>query len=108
MTDKRISESSGNVFEDLELTEPGTALVKAELARRISGLLEERGLNQSEAAEILGIDQPKVSTLVRGKLAGFSTDRLLKFLVALDCDVEIAVRPSTHDTCGIRVLAENG
>ncbi len=42
-----------------------------------------------------------VSTLVRGKLAGFSTDRLLKFLVALDCDVEIAVRPSNRDTSGI-------
>jgi predicted XRE-type DNA-binding protein len=77
--------------------EPDEALAKAELARRICAILAERKLTQARAAAILGIDQPKVSALVRGKLAGFSTDRLCRFLNVLGLDVEIAVRPRRED-----------
>jgi predicted XRE-type DNA-binding protein len=87
------TESSGNVFADLGLADPEEALAKAELARQIGALLAERGLTQAQAAALLGIDQPKVSALVRGRLEGFSLDRLLRFLLALDRDVEIVVRP---------------
>ena len=69
------------------------ALTKAELARRICAIVSERKLTQARAAVILGIDQPKVSALIRGKLDGFSTDRLFRFLNALGQDVEIVVRP---------------
>jgi predicted XRE-type DNA-binding protein len=87
-----VLESSGNVFADLELDEPEEMLAKAELARRIGNILKRRRLTQAQAATLLGIDQPKVSALLRGKLAGFSTDRLLRFLMALDRDVEIVIK----------------
>ena len=89
----QVEASSGNVFADLAVPDAGEALAKAELARRICALLAERKLTQARAAAVLGIDQPKVSALVRGKLEGFSTDRLFRFLNALGQDVEIVVRP---------------
>jgi predicted XRE-type DNA-binding protein len=88
-----VEASSGNVFADLEVPDADAALAKAELARRICAILAEGKLTQAGAAAILGIDQPKVSALVRGKLDGFSTDRLFRFLNALGHDVEIVVRP---------------
>lgn len=90
--DKKVTQSSGNVFADLGVEEPGAALVKAELARRISSIIKHRHLTQEDAAEILGVDQPKVSALTRGRLYGFSTERLMEFLTALGRDVEISVR----------------
>jgi predicted XRE-type DNA-binding protein len=87
-----VLESSGNVFADLDLDEPEEMLAKAELARRIGHILKRRRLTQAQAATLLGIDQPKVSALLRGKLGGFSTDRLLRFLMALDRDVDIVIK----------------
>jgi predicted XRE-type DNA-binding protein len=69
------------------------ALAKAKLAQRICDIIAERKLTQARAAAVLGIDQPKVSALFRGRLDGFSTDRLFRFLNALGQDVEIVVRP---------------
>ncbi|MEC4589413.1 helix-turn-helix transcriptional regulator [Nitrospirillum amazonense] len=86
--------SSGNVFADLGLPDPEIRQVKAEIASRISDVIEERKLTQVQAAQILGIDQPKVSALVRGKLSGFTLDRLLRFLNDLDVDVEIRLTPA--------------
>jgi len=88
-----VTPSSGNVFADLGVPEPGIALAKANLAHRICEVIRERKLSQTQAAAILGVTQPKVSDLVRGQLAGFTMDRLLKYLNRLDQDVEIAVRP---------------
>ena len=85
--------SSGNVFADLGLPDAEELLVKAELVLQISRIIEERGLTQVRAAEELGIDQPKVSALLRGHLRGFSVERLTRFLNALGQDVEIVVRP---------------
>jgi predicted XRE-type DNA-binding protein len=64
------------VFADLGLAHPEDRLAKAELARRISEIIAERRLTQLEAAALLGIDQPKISALVRGRLGGFSLERL--------------------------------
>jgi predicted XRE-type DNA-binding protein len=61
-------------------------------------------MTQAAAAEVLQIDQPKVSALVRGRLAGFSLDRLVRFLVLLGSDVEIVVKPRTRATGRARVL----
>jgi predicted XRE-type DNA-binding protein len=91
-----IEESSGNVFRDLGLKNPEVLLAKAELVQRISDIIAERKLTQVRAAKLLGIDQAKVSALLRGKLDGFSTDRLFRFLNALGRDVEIVIRPATH------------
>lgn len=84
---------SGNVFEDLGHPRPAEALAKAELARKIGAIIERHGLTQAAAAGILEVDQPKVSALLRGRLAGFSLDRLVRFLVRLGSDVEIVVKP---------------
>lgn len=88
--------SSGNVFADLGYADPTEAQAKAELARRISSIIEHRHLTQSEAAQLLGTDQPKVSALRRGRLAGFSLERLIAFLNALDRDVEIVIKPRSR------------
>jgi predicted XRE-type DNA-binding protein len=92
-----IDESSGNVFADLGLKDPEELLAKAQLVQRIADILAERKLTQIQAAKILGIDQPKVSALLRGKFDGFSTDRLFRFLNALGRDVEIVIRPAKQD-----------
>jgi predicted XRE-type DNA-binding protein len=103
--DTLIIESSGNVFADLEVAEPEEAMVKAELADAISTLIAARHLTQIQAAELLDIDQPKVSALMRGRLGGFSVDRLLRFLLALDRDVEIVVTPKKQARPRVNVVA---
>lgn len=97
MTDElQIYSSSGNVFEDLGLPNADELLIKAQLAHQISEIIEMRHLTQSEAAKLLGVDQPKVSALMRGKLSGFSTDRLFRFLNALGSNVEIRITPNVE------------
>jgi predicted XRE-type DNA-binding protein len=88
----RQTASSGNVFKDLGVSSPEEAQAKAELTAKIAEIITTAGLTQAAAARILGIDQPKVSALLRGRLSGFSTDRLLKFVIALGRDVEIVIR----------------
>lgn len=101
-----VQESSGNVFADLGLPNPNEMLVKAELARQINEIITKRHMSQAEAAELLGVDQPKVSALMRGKLTGFSTERLFRFLNALGRDVEIVVKskPKSRAEARIRVI----
>ena len=84
--------SSGNVFVDLGLPKPDDLLAKAELTARIIQEIRRRRLTQSEAAAILGIDQPKVSALKQGKLSGFSIERLMRLLLVLGRDIEITVK----------------
>jgi predicted XRE-type DNA-binding protein len=88
-----VRRGSGNVFADLGLPNAAERLAKAELARQIAGVIARARWTQEQAAAKLGIDQPKVSGLLSGRLAGFSTDRLIRFLTALGQDVEIVVRP---------------
>ena len=108
MVKAEVEKSSGNVYEDLGFPEAATELAKAELARRIGDLIRKRGLTQAQAAKALGVDQPKVSALVRGRLEGFSTERLFKFLNALARDVEIVVRPARGRREGtVRVRRES-
>lgn len=83
---------SGNVYKDLGFERPEEELAKSRLASMIYDIIEKRRLTQVEAAKILGIDQPKVSSLKNGRLGGFSYERLFSFLRKLDCDIEIVVR----------------
>jgi predicted XRE-type DNA-binding protein len=91
---KKFEESSGNVFADLGVKNPEEALTKSELARQIAKLIKKKKLTQIEAAEILGIDQPKISALIRGRLRSFSLERLIRFLNALGQDVSIIISPA--------------
>jgi len=105
--DTGVTESSGNVFADLGVENAEEALAKAKLARAISVIITRSHLTQTQAAAVLGVDQPKVSSLMRGRLAGFSIDRLLRFLVALDRDVEILIKakPPTRTRGRLDVVA---
>jgi predicted XRE-type DNA-binding protein len=102
-----VTPSSGNVFADLGLPNADELLAKAELVRQISKAIEARGLTQKEAAAVTGTTQPKISELLRGHLSGFSMDRLIRFLNALDRDVEIIVKkkPRSRDHGKVKVSA---
>ncbi len=95
--------SSGNVFADLGLPNPEEALAKAELAHKIAGLIEDKGLTQVQAAKLLGVDQPKVSALIRGRLSGFSLERLMRFLLLLGQDIKITVQASPRSRARVHV-----
>ena len=103
---KQIHNSTGNVFRDLRIRNPEQYLAKAELAARILKIVDERGLTQVATGNLLGINQPKVSALLNGRLDGFSSDRLFRFLNALGCDVQITVsRPHPRTRGRVHVLA---
>ena len=90
---KRNGSGSHNVFEDIGVPNAEEHLVKAQLVCKIDAILKARGLKQVEAAELFGVRQPDVSKLLRGEFRQFSVERLLRFLVALDQDVGIVVKP---------------
>ena len=87
-----VREGSGNVFADLDVAQPEEELAKAQLASHIRAAIRRRRLTQAAAAELVGIDQPKISALMNGRLSGFSSDRLLRCLTALGQDVDIVVK----------------
>lgn len=97
---------SGNVFVDLGFADPEAELLKADLAHRIATLVERRGWTQADAATVMGVDQAKVSAIVRGRLGGFSAERLMRLLTRLDHDVRITVaqNPSPERSARIMVL----
>jgi len=92
-----VTEGSGNVFADLGVAEPEEELAKAKLAFHIRAAIGRRALTQARAAALMGLDQPKVSALMNGRLTGFSSDRLLRCLTALGQDVDIVVRGGGTD-----------
>jgi len=96
--------SRGNVFADLGLPNPEEALAKAELAQKIIVLIRDRRLTQADAAKILGVDQPKISALMRGRLTGFSLERLMRLLILFGQDIQITVRANTKEPARVRVL----
>ena len=93
MNKKRYEAGSGNVFKDIGVPNAEEHLVKAQLVFKIDTILKKRGLKQVEAAELFGARQPDVSKMLRGEFRQFSVERLLRFLVALDHDVGIVVKP---------------
>lgn len=103
--DIAVHEGSSNVFADLGLPDADEMLVKAAVLSRLVDIIDGLDMTQTEVASVLGIDQPKVSALMRGRLHGFSLERLLQFLLALDRDVEIVVRPKRKDRPHLSVVA---
>jgi predicted XRE-type DNA-binding protein len=103
--DNRVFIGSGNVFADLGRADAPEALVKVQLAYRVHRLIEESGLTQAQAAKRLGVDQPKISNLMRGRLKDFSMERLLRFLNLLGQDVELRVRNAKRNEGSVRVYA---
>jgi len=89
-----------------KLSGPGGDLdrVKAEIAKRICALIAKRELNQGQAAELLGLDQPKVSALMRGRTEGYSIDRLIRCLNGLGQQVKITIAPTAKKIKGQKVI----
>ena len=102
---RMVTKGSGNVFRDLGLADADVLQAKADLVFKLSAIIEKRGLSQVQAAELLGVNQPKISALLRGHLDGFSLDRIVKFLAALDQTVLIRVRPKSEHGRSVTVAA---
>src|ERR1035438_76001 len=92
-----------SVFADLGLADAGEHLIKAGLVVRIDRTIRQRKLTQAAAAQLMGIDQPKISAMLAGQFRGYSVERLMRFLVALGHDVEIVVKPRRHGMPELRV-----
>jgi predicted XRE-type DNA-binding protein len=96
--------SSGNVFADLSLPNAEELNTKLRLCVVINKILDQRKLTQAEAADILGVNQPKVSALKGYKLEGFSVGRLMHFATALEHDVVIEIRPRRRTAGAAQVV----
>ena len=83
---------SGNVYADLGYPDANEMLVKAQLVSKIAEIIRQRGLTQVEAAKVLGLTQPKVSAMLRGRFRGFSERRLIDCLTSLGRDVQIVIK----------------
>jgi predicted XRE-type DNA-binding protein len=107
-TETPVMASSGNVFADMGLPEPEEELTKAQLVSHLRQVIKRQHLTQLAAAELMGIDQPKVSALLNGRLANFSSERLMRLLTALGQDVDITVKakPEGRAHGRIRVLSK--
>jgi predicted XRE-type DNA-binding protein len=104
---ERVTLGTGNVFADLGFPHADERQAKLRLAYTLNQVIEERKLRQADAAKVLGVTQPKVSALRHYKLAGFSVERLMNLLTALDQDVEIVIRrkPRSRKAGRISVVA---
>jgi len=106
--DSTISASSGNVFADLDDEHAPETLLKSRLAQRLAKVIEAKRLTQAEVATVLQIDQPKVSKILRGRLREFSTDRLFRFLNALDQDIQIVIKSKPASRRQARMIVVSG
>lgn len=88
-----VRHGTANVFADLDYADADTHLLKARLVSRIHDIVLERKLSQTQAAKIMGIGQPDVSRMLRGQFRDFSVERLMRFLTAFGCKVDIVIRP---------------
>jgi len=98
VSENTVKYSTTDVFHDLGLPDADELLTKSKLAIAIQSTIEARRLTQAQAAKLMGIDQPKVSKIIRGRLSDFSTERLLYYLVHLGLDIEIVIHKQVSDT----------
>ncbi|WP_322014474.1 helix-turn-helix transcriptional regulator [Paraburkholderia sp. J12] len=91
-----IERGSGNVYADLDLPGAEEMLVKAQLATKIREIVDARNWTQREAAQVLGMTQPKLSNMLRGQFRGISETKMLECLARLGRDVRIVVGPDRH------------
>jgi len=89
-----IEESTGNVYADLGMADANEMIVKAQLATKIGEIIKGRKWSQQQAAEVLGVTQPKLSKMLRGQFRGVSEAKMLDCLLRLGRDVQIVVGPA--------------
>jgi predicted XRE-type DNA-binding protein len=105
---KAVVRSTGNVFSDLGLCNAREKQTRVRLAVAINQIIGARRLSQADAARLLETNQPKISALVNYRLEGFSAERLMHFLNALDRDVEIVVRKKPRAKRAARIVVTAG
>jgi len=93
-----IEESSGNVYADLGMADADEMIVKAQLATKIGEIVKSRKWTQQQAAEVLGITQPKLSKMLNGKFRGISEAKMFDCLARLGRDVRIVIGPAQRST----------
>jgi predicted XRE-type DNA-binding protein len=98
--DSNIRRGSSNVFADLGYSDPDTHLLKAQLVSRIDEIIREQKLNQTQAAQIMGLSQPDVSRLLKGQFREVSVERIMRMLTRLGCDVDIVIKLPGHTRSG--------
>lgn len=99
-----IEMGSGNVYADIGVPDAEEMLLKAQLASRIADMIQSKGLTQSQAAELLGIPQPKLSLMLRGQFRGISEAKMLECLARLGRDIQIVIGPEHAGTGNIVVV----
>lgn len=104
-TSEEVTISVGSAFHALGLPDADDLMLRAELLRKIADIIKERELTQSRAGELMNMDQPRVSALLRGKITKFSTDRLLRALSDLGQDVELRISPAREGKGRLHVAA---
>lgn len=102
-----VTHGTGNVFADLGYPDAAERQAKLRLVYALNQVLDQSKFTQAEAAQMLGLTQPKVSALRHYKLAGFSVERLMTLLTKLDQDVEIVIKrkPRSRRAARISVVA---
>jgi len=106
----KIRRGTGNIFADLGLPDADTHLLKAQLVSRLQDILDDLKITQTEAARIVGVSQPDISRMLKGRFRDVSVERTMQMLARLGCDVDIVVKPRGRKKAfgPIRVEAESG
>ena len=104
-TEDTVLDSSGDVFADVGLKLSEQETLKVIIAHAISNVVQDRGYTQAQAAAIMGIDQPKVSKLMRGRLKDFTADRLVEYFLLLGYDLQLGYRKSLSKKGKVRLVA---
>jgi predicted XRE-type DNA-binding protein len=107
-TDVEVHESGPNIFAELGLPDADAHFLKAQLVAELYRLAGERKLTQAKTAAILGVSQPEVSRMFKGHFREYSVERMLRFLTAFDCDIEIVSRPRTEASSGGQITFSGG
>ncbi len=93
---KQVERGSTNVYADLGFDDADEMLVKAQLATKIGEIVSQRQLTQTQAADLLGISQPKLSNMLRGQFRGISETKMIECLTRLGRNVEIVVKAASR------------
>src|ERR1019366_2868726 len=93
-----------SAFHILGLEDADDLVLRAELMRKIVAIIEAKQLNQVEAGQLVGMDQPRISALMRGKITKFSTDRLIRALNDLGHDIELRIRPAMRPKGVVKIV----
>lgn len=101
----RFTPSSGNVFADMGVPNPEEHHAKAQIAVQIARLMSEQQITQAEMARRLGVTQPQISALMRGRWEGISLEKLFRLLTVLDTDISITLTPKQGEHARISVTA---